>query len=173
MSEYSTEVLDAIEVSSNKRIERRMSVQRIFSIILFSVFVIVDLLALVAGTQSYGSLVEMQAKNDSLIMVAGPIVSNVRASDAAGGVAEGKGPEGRSLVLVERDAYGTYETRIYLYHGHVVQEYALGGSPYTPEKATVLAESQTFSFNYEDGLLSIASDSGVSKVALRNQQGGA
>jgi len=173
MSEYSTEVLDAVEVSAHKRIERGMGVQRIFSVILFAVFVVVDLLALVVGAQSYGSITDMQARNDALIMVTGPIVSNVRASDGEGGVAEGQGPEGRSLVLVARDSLGTYETRIYLYQGHIVQEYALGGAPYTPEKATVLADSSTFSFSYDAGLLTIASDSGVSKVALRNQQGGA
>lgn len=173
MSDHSNEVLDAVEVSAHHSIGRGIGMHRIFSIILFSVFVLVDLLALVAGANSYGSLTKMQAKNDQLIMTTGPILSNVRASDAAGGVATGNGPEGRSLVLVERDAQGSYETRIYLFEGKIVQEYALGGSPYTPHKATPLAESSTFTFSYDEGLLTIATDAGISKVALRNLQGGA
>jgi hypothetical protein len=173
MSEYSNEVLEAVEISSHRSFGKGMEMHRVFSIILFAVFVIVDLFALVVGAHSYGSITQMQAKNDQLIMTTGPILSNVRASDAAGGVATGKGPEGNSLVLVEHDSQGSYETRIYLYKGNIVQEYALGGSPYTPEKATVLAESGTFTFSYEDGLLTIATDAGISKVALRNLQGGA
>ena len=136
------------------------------------VFAVVDLLALLVGAQSYGSLTRMQAANDKVIMTSGPIVSSVRATDSKGGVAAGNGPEGRSLVLIEQDNIGTYETRIYLYQGHIVQEYALGGAPYTPERATVLSESETFSFSFKDGLLSIETDAGVSQVALRNMQGG-
>jgi hypothetical protein len=173
MSEYSNEVLEAVEVSSHRSIGSGMGMHRVFAIILFAVFVIVDLIALVVGTHSYGSITEMQSRNDQLIMTTGPILSNVRASDAAGGVATGKGPEGHSLVLVEHDSQGSYETRIYLYEGKIVQEYALGGSPYTPEKATALADSSTFTFSYENGLLTIATDAGISKVALRNLQGGA
>lgn len=173
MSEYTNNVLNAVEVSSHRTTGKGMGIRRIFPIILFSVFVLVDLLALVAGAHAFGSLTEMQAENDQLIMTTGPILSSVRATDAAGGVETGEGPEGRALVLVERDSQGTYETRIYLHKGRIVQEYALGGSPYNPDKATPLAESHIFTFSFEDGLLTIATDAGISKVALRNLQGGA
>lgn len=172
MSEYSTDVVDAVVASSDHRLGSAQDLQRAFSIILFAVFVIVDLLALMAGAQSFGSINAMQSSNDKVVMTIGPIASNVRASDTAGGVTTGTGPEGEALVLVERDAEGTYETRIYLYQGHIVQEYSLGNAPYAPERATVLAESKTFSFAYDEGLLTIESDAGVSKIALRNEQGG-
>lgn len=173
MSEYGTEVIDAVADSASKRSVGGHRVQRAFSIILFAVFVIVDLLALVAGASSYGSLMAMQRSNDARIMSLGPIISSVRANDASGAVATGKGPEGRALVLVQSDQMGDYETRIYTYEGNIVQEYALAGAPYTPAKATILAASSTFDFSYADGLLTITTDAGTAKIALRNLQGGA
>ena len=172
MNTRRADIVDAVRISSSHTISQKNNHEKGFFLLLFAVFVVVDLLALLVGAHSYGSLTEMQSKNDQVIMTSGPIVSSVRASDAKGGIAAGNGPEGRSLVLIEQDNIGTYETRIYLFQGHIVQEYALGGAPYTPERATVLSESDTFSFSFADGLLSIQTDAGVSQVALRNMQGG-
>lgn len=166
-------VMTAMSTSASRLKQNRKSLWRIFSILLFAVFVVVDLLALLIGTTSYGSLNRMQTENDQRIMSLGPIVSSVRANDVTGGVAVGAGPEGRALVMVQSDISGTYETRIYLYEGKIVQEYALASSPYTPTKATELSPSETFEFSYDDGLLSITTDAGTAEVALRNLQGGA
>ncbi len=173
MSTYGSEVIDAVAKSATRRPQVGHRLQRAFSILLFTVFVVVDLLALMAGASSYGSITKMQNDNDAHIMTLGPIISSVRANDVDGGVATGNGPEGRSLVLLQKDQEGTYETRIYLYHGAVMQEYALAGSSYTPEKATTLARSNTFSFSYDDDLLTIVTDAGEAHIALRNMQGGA
>ena len=178
MSTYGNDVINAVTVSAGakRRLEKSHGFQRAFSVLLFAGFVVVDLLAIVAGTSAYGSITRMQASNDQMIMTLGPVTSTVRANDVAGGVAvSDEGPEGRALVLVQRDKLSgeTYETRIYLYEGRIVQEYALGGSPYTPDRATALAKSDTFDFAYADGVLTVTTDAGVAKVALRNLQGGA
>jgi hypothetical protein len=167
-----TEIIDAVSIHADRQAERSNGLQRAFSILLFSVFVVVDLLALAAGTSSYGSITSMQATNDARIMSLGPIMSSVRANDTIGGVEYANGPEGQVLVLVQSDVKGTYETRIYLYEGKILQEYALEGTPYTPNKATVLAESSTFDFSYENGLLTVTTDAGTAKIALRHLQGG-
>ena len=76
----------------------------------------------------------------------------MRANDSRkGAIAQGQGPEGKSLVVVEPLDSGTYETRFYLYEGKVVQEYSLAGSGYTPEKATEVTASD-LRFSYSDGL---------------------
>lgn len=173
MSEHKSDVFDAVTVSSTHKVEKGGGLQRTFSVLLFAVFVVMDLLALVAGAHSFGSLIAMRSQNDQLIMTLGPITSTVRANDTSGGMETGKGPEGPSLVMVQSDAYGSYETRIYLYEGHIVQEYTLGGSPYTPQTATVLAESESFAFSYDKGLLTITTDAGEATIALRNLQEGA
>lgn len=173
MNSHEAEVIDAVSLSAHHSRNESHGLQRAFSILLFTVFVIVDLLALMVGASSYGSITAMQTANDQRITTLGPLLSNVRANDMAGGVASGVGPEGRSLVLVQSDAEGTYETRVYLYEGKIMQEFALAGSPYTPSKATALSESSTFDFSYDRGLLTIRTDAGNVSVALRNLQGGA
>lgn len=174
MSDHSTKVFEAVNVSSSHRLTKSNNLQRAFSILLFSVFVIVDLLALVAGTSSYGSLTRMQQTNDARLLAVGPVISSVRANDTQNGVQRSSdAPEGDALVLVQHDAEGTYETRIYLYEGKIVQEYTIAGSPYTPSKAVVLAESSKFEFSYEGDLLTIVTDAGETKIALRYNQGGA
>lgn len=172
MNAQGAKIIDAVSISAERRHDERNRLQRTFSVLLFSVFVVVDLLALVAGASSYGSLISMQNDNDARILSLGPIASSVHANDSTGGVASGEGPEGRALVLIQSDAAGSYETRIYLYEGNIVQEYSLAGAPYTPQKATVLAASETFDFSYENDLLTVTTDAGSVKVALRNLQGG-
>lgn len=174
MSTHGTEIVDAVSYSASRKIDKGNSLQRAFSILLFTVFVVVDLLALAAGASAYGSLNSMQSTNDARIMSLGPIISSVKANDTKNGVGRsGDAPEGEALVLTQKDMQGTYETRIYLYQGKIVQEFALAGSPYTPNKATPLAESSTFSFSYDKGVLTINTDAGECKIALRNMQGGA
>lgn len=144
-----------------------------FTALLFAVFVMVLLLAIVAGTRVYSGLRAIQTSANESRLGVGLITNMVRSNDAANAVAVGEGPEGRSLVLREKLESGTYETRIYLYKGNIVQEYTLQGTAYAPERATPIVESSTFSFTYEAGVLSITSDQGTTQVALRSLLGGA
>ena len=174
MNTQGTKIVDAVSYTASHKIEKGNGLQRVFSILLFTVFVVVDLLALAAGASSYGSLTKMQASNDARITSLGPVISSVRANDIDGGVRKSSdAPEGEALVLTQSDDQGTYETRIYLYKGKIMQEYALANAPYTPSKATELASSSTFEFSYDNNVLTIKTDAGEGKVALRNQQGGA
>lgn len=174
MNTHGTEFVDAVSYTATRKIDKGNSLQRAFSVLLFTVFVVVDLLALSAGASSYGSLTKMQNTNDARVMAMGPIISSVRANDAKGSVGRSKdAPEGEALVLTQKDEVGTYETRIYLYQGKIMQEFALANAPYTPQKATALANSSTFAFSYDKGVLTITTDAGQCKIALRNQQGGA
>jgi hypothetical protein len=101
------------------------------------------------------------------------VVSAIRAGDARSSIARGSGPEGDALVVVENLDSGTYENRIYLYQGSLVEEYAVAGTPYTPSKAARLGPTTSFSITYDDGLLTITTDDSCAKVALRNALGGA
>lgn len=81
------------------------------------------------------------------------------------------GPEGRSLVLGEETDAGSYELRMYLYDGNVVEEYSVAGAAYTPTRAQVLFKSSTFEFELDGKLLTIITDQGKTEVALRSWQG--
>lgn len=145
----------------------------IFTAVLFLIFIVVLLMAIMAGTNVYRGLSGIRsATNESRLGVS--LISNmVKANDAVDAVATGEGPEGHSLVLREVLESGTYETRIYLYQDYIVEEYTLEGSPYTPERATQIVASKTFDFAYADGVLSVQCDQGTSRVALRSLLGGA
>lgn len=143
-----------------------------FSAITMGVFFVALLMALIAGVLVYKHVTQVQFQANTQREGIGLVSNAVRANDATGAIAVGQGPEGRSLVIVETLASGTYETRFYLYQGKVVQEYSLAGSLYTPEKASTVTESKTFDFAYSHGLLSVSTDQGTAEVALRSLQGG-
>ena len=75
-------------------------------------------------------------------------------------------------MIVQNLDSGTYETRLYLYKGSIVQEYSLTGTKYTPSKASKVTESSSFAFTYDNGLLTVSTDQGTCEVALRHLQGG-
>lgn len=152
--------------------KKSRNVGRLFPAFFLTALFVLLLLALVTGVRAYNAVAAAQASNNDEREGLALIANSVRANDATGSVAVGRGPEGRSLVMVENLSTGSYEVRTYLYRGAVVQEYALAGSQYTPESATTLVSSDSFDFAYADGLLAITTDQGTCEVALRNLQGG-
>ena len=152
---------------------RTFSPKRMFPQLVLGVFFIALLLALTTGALVYKSMTDSAAQSSSSRQGAALVCNAVHANDVQGAIAMGSGPEGRSLVIVEELQSGTFETRFYLFQGRVLQEYSIAGTPYTPEKASVVADSDTFEFTYSKGLLSVTTDQGTSNVALRSAQGGA
>lgn len=150
----------------------RPAIAKVFSPLLLAVFFVALLLALIAGVSVYRSITSVQATDNSQREGVGLICNVVRANDAKGVIAAGEGPEGNSLVIVERSSTGVFETRFYEYQGKILQEYSIAGTPYTPEKASVVTESNTFAYSYSKGLLTITTDQGDAEVALRYMQGG-
>ena len=153
--------------------QRTFSPKRMFPQLVLGVFFIALLLALTTGALVYKSIIDSAAQSSSSRQGAALVCNAVHANDAQGAIATGTGPEGRSLVIVEELQSGTFETRFYLYQNKILQEYSIAGTPYTPEKASVVADSDTFEFTYSKGLLSVTTDQGTSNVALRSAQGGA
>ncbi len=146
--------------------------KQFFPTIVLGVFFAVLLLGLASGVVVYTSISQSTTQSDTQRQGAALISNAVRANDASNAIAVGEGPEGHSLVVREALNSGTYETRFYLYQGKVLQEYSIEDAAYTPEKATVVLESNTFDFKYSHGLLTITTDDGTSEVALRSVQGG-
>ena len=163
-----TKALSQAPFSEAKRSQAAGSSGHMFTALLFALFVIALLLAVVAGTNVYRNLNDVRSGADEARLGLTLLDNNVRANDAADAIAAGTGPEGRSLVLVERLDSGTYETRIYRHEGNIVEEYALADAAYTPEKAVVICPSDVFDFSYGNGLLTITTDQGSADVALRS-----
>lgn len=164
-------VVSAFERSKDAK--RPDTSARTFTVLLMAVFFIALMAGLAFGAVMYRSVYGAQMHNDDVHLQAGLVANAVHANDALDAVTEDQGPEGRALVLVERLESGTYETRLYLYEGHLMQEYAVSGRPYNPITATPLFDTGTFEFSFDGKLLTITTDKGTCDVALRSPQGGA
>lgn len=174
MSSQKYQVMNAVEeVEARSTKSSKYDSSHLFTALLFAVFVLMLLLAIISGTNVYKSLRSLQISANDTRLGVSLIANTVRSNDAVSSVAVGEGPEGRSLVLREVLESGTYETRIYLYKGNIVEEYTLEGSAYRPDNAEVIVASKTFDFAYKDGLLTINCDQGSADVALRSLKGGA
>lgn len=165
-----TSVIDAMSTIRDEKQHRFP--KQLFAGMLMIVFFVMLLIAIISGVTVYQRVADIQMKTSDERLAIQLIGNYVHANDSRGAVKVGQGPEGRSLVLLEKLESGNYETRIYLYNGSIVQEYALEGSGYTPAKAVELVKSKTFNFTYSKGLLSIYTDQGRSDIALRSEQGG-
>ncbi len=174
LSAQNSSFIEAVEagvLSAQMREARQADYNRVFMGLLFCLFVIVLLLVIVVGVHIYGVVSSDQVDDSAERLATSLLVNDVRASDSWDSIASGTGPEGPSLVLVERVNGESYETRIYLYQEQIVQEYRRAGDAYRPAEATPIVSSRTFSFEYADGLLSLITDEGTSKVALRSVRG--
>ena len=138
----------------------------LYSMLLACVFGLV-----VLGGGLYSRLADSQTRNGELRAEVSYLYGRVRAADSAGGVAIGQGPEGPSLVLTD-PAAPEYATRIYLYQGSLVEEYAEADSPLQPDQALAIAASDTFQPVLEGNLLTVETSRGRLQVALRALQGG-
>jgi hypothetical protein len=155
-----------------KEPEREQSNIHLFTLMLMAIFFVVLMAALAAGVMLYSTVLDTGSKVDDRHMQSGFIANVVHMTDAASSIARGQGPEGDSLVLVENLETGTFETRVYLHDGKVVQEYAIAGRPYDPTGAIELFASERFEFAFADGLLHLETDQGPLDVALRSAQDG-
>lgn len=148
------------------------STNRFFAAVLFGLFVVMLLLAFLVGINVYQALNTMAEGESTQRLEQSFLANTIHSNDMHDAVEVGEGPEGKALVLRETvDDNSSYETRIYASNGSIVQEYALDGSSYTPEKAIKLFDSELFDFTYENGLLTIYTDSGSADVALRSVEG--
>lgn len=152
---------------------KRISSSRVFTVLLLAVFFVVMMTGLAAGVSMYQAVANNQIDTNMARMQAGLLSSNVHANDSANSLGTGNGPEGKSLVLTEKSGDGSYEMRIYLYKGYIVQEYSVAGAAYTPARAQQLIPSTSFDFELHGDLLVIRTDQGATNVALRSYQGGA
>lgn len=150
----------------------RRSHHNLFVGILMLVILAILLVALVTGVTIYQRVAGIQTQTNQDRLGMQFIANNIRAKDGADAVWVGSGPEGKSLVLVENLPTGSFETRIYVYKGNIVEEYAPAKTPYDPGKAVKLSKSSKFNFYYKNGLLTVETDQGTTSIALRSLQGG-
>lgn len=174
-AQQSVEAFMGNQASGNfiTRFSRKLfNTSHVFTGILFALFIVVLLIAIVIGTNVYKSLYGSQHEIAQERIATSLLYNTIRTIDSIDALEIAAGPEGPALILNEYAIAGTYETRLYLYEGALVQEYAHDGSPFDPSQATRLIETDAFDFNYRDGLLTIMTSQGQTNIALRCAMGG-
>lgn len=145
--------------------------EHLFTVGLFFVFVAALLLALLMGTGVYRRIHAAGAASGEA-RLAGSLVANiVRSKDAEDSVRTEADPEGGdALVLTEHLESGTFETRLYLHKGSLVEEYVPAGTPYDATNASVLATTNRFDVELDpaEELVVVTTDEGTTEIALRS-----
>ena len=165
MSARTDQLLDAVAEIQAARAPQGGAARagRVFAVVLLALFLLALLGAVAFGSSVYRRLNERSADAADARSPLGVVVNAARATDAPGSV------EGDALVLVERLETGTYETRFFLSDGWLVEQYAVAGAPYETDGVTWLAETGSFSFELDDGMLTVSCDAGTARTALRSQ----
>ena len=149
----------------------RVRSAHLFTTILFLVFVCALLLALAAGVGVYRHIHATGSATEQA-RLAGALVTNVvRSKDAEAAVSLGTAPGGgQSLVLTERLDSGTFEMRLYLYDGELVEEYVPAGTAYDPAHAEPLVAASAFAVELDGdaGALRVTCDDTTTFIALRS-----
>ena len=143
----------------------------LFTSILFLVFVCALLLALAAGVGVYRHIHATGSATEQARLAAALVTNVVRSKDAEAAVSLGTAPGGgQSLVLTERLDSGTFETRLYLYDGALVEEYVPAGTAYDPAHAEPLAAASAFAVELDGdaGALRVTCDDTTTFIALRS-----
>lgn len=116
------------------------------------------------GGRLYGVLSDSRAANDARRASLTYVAARLRAADAAGTVRVEGRPEGDALVL---DDGSGYETRLYLYNGALVEEYA-ADTDYRPAAAEKVADTRTFTVVQDGARYIITTDDGEVHVTLHS-----
>lgn len=114
------------------------------------------------GGRLYGVLSDSRAANDARRASLTYVAARLRAAGAVR--VEGR-PEGDALVL---DDGSGYETRLYLYNGALVEEYAAADTDYRPAAAEKVADTRIFTVVQDGARYIITTDDGEVHVTLHS-----
>lgn len=142
-----------------------------FSMALFALLVLATLALVLVGSRVYQTLVQGQNQNSNGRAVHAYLYSQLRGADRTNGVVLGEGPQGQALLLQENIDGTVYETRIYLYNSNLMEEYAVQGTLFDPDKAQAVAKAQQFEIEIIKDLIKINTDEGLLYMALRSAGG--
>lgn len=146
------------------RTKRHSNTAGVSAMALFVLMLGVVLAVVGFGGEVYRALTESQGRNNAARAALRYVSARLRAGDAAGAVTVEQGPEGPALILAEPG----YETRIYLYQGTLMEEYAAADTPLDPAAAQVVARTDTFEVTAEGRLYTITTGEGTVRVWLHS-----
>lgn len=137
-----------------------------FSLALFVLMLGCVLILAMFGARVYRALTENQSRNNAVRASLSYVAARLRTADQTGAVSVEPGPQGDALVLADAGEDTGYETRIYVYDGQLMEEYAASESSFDSAAAQAVARTDTFTVTMDGGLVSVTTDQGSIRVYL-------
>ncbi len=137
-----------------------------FSLALFVLMLGCVLILAVFGAQVYRALTETQSRNNAVRASLSYVAACLLAADEDRAVSVKPGPQGDALILADAGQDTGYETRIYVYDGQLMEEYAEKQSDFDPASAQAVARTDTFTVMVDGPLVSVTTDQGTVRVYL-------
>lgn len=153
--------------------ERNNSPLGLYTLGIFVLYIAAFLMLVILGARTYRSTVSSQDRNYQTRAQLSWLSAVIRANDREGAVSlkdtEG-GQDGQ--VLIVRDGSG-YASRIYVYDGCLVEDYAAVDAELDPDSALKIGETAQFHVELypEDNALNVQTDEGWIRLCLRSDGG--
>lgn len=142
-----------------------------FSLALFVLMLGCVLVLALFGAQVYGALTVSQNRNKAVRASLSYVAARLRAADEVQAISVEPGPQGDALILSDAGEDTGYETRIYVYDGQLMEEYAAEESSFDPAAAQPVARTGAFTVTMDDGLVTVTTDQGTVRVFLHTGEG--
>lgn len=144
---------------------------RPFLLVLFGVFAVVMLAALLLGLQGYRAIVADSAEADEQRLAYGSLVNTVKAFDSTDAFSVNEYEGNDVLSMVQQTSGGTYLMLLYVHDGMLMQQYSVAyDAAVDPETAHPLFATDTFRVAYENDLLTLTTDIAKPTIYLRTPQ---
>lgn len=142
-----------------------------FSLALFVLMLGCVLVLAVFGAQVYGALTVSQNRNKAVRASLSYVAARLRSTDEVQAVTVEPGPQGDALVLSDVGEDTGYETRIYVYDGQLMEEYAQEQSAFDPSAAQPIARTGSFTVRVDGSLVTVTTDQGTVRVFMHTGEG--
>lgn len=141
------------------------------ALLMFSVFAISILIALVAGAKAYARLTQRDRLSYDYRTCMQYIASQIRSNDSGGVTVEPFG-NGEAIVLTSN----AYTTRIYCSGGYLRELYSAADHAPNPEEGERILKAEKMAVSLDGGLLSVTitadGKENTIRLSLRGEEGG-
>lgn len=120
------------------------SIDSLFSILLFGVYVVFLLLMIVFCAKAYESAAAGEAENNNLHTAAAYVTAKFRTHDTEGDIYSGQVAELPALCMTDTVNDRKYVTYIYLYDGSLKELFVSEETPAMPQMGTTIATLASF-----------------------------
>lgn len=163
--------MKSISLGMRRHADDAVATGRPFLLVLFGVFVVIMLVALLVGLQGYRAIADERNAIDEQRLAYGSLVNTVKAFDSIDALSVSEYDGNDVLSMMQRTATNTYIMLLYVHDGMLMQQYSIAYDvDVSPADAHALFATSTFKVDYTDGLLTLVTDDAQPCIYLTTPQ---